>query len=193
MCSTIPPPKKGPLFHIFFNKHFCTTLTCSFRRNLFLVNLVTIARRSTPSKCAPLSAPKKGPTVSDFFQPSMAVMPLPVAFTGSCFGSNSVIVAQRSRPSKCARLSALPKKGELFQFFFSTKRFCNAPTCSFHQYLFLIDLVILAHKSRPPKCGRLSAPPKKTPTVSDFFQPSICVMARPVAFIKTCFWSIWPQ
>ena len=78
------------------------------------------------------------------------------------------------------------KKGPLFQFFFSTKHFCNVPTCSFQQNLFLVGLVTVSQRSMPSKCARLSTP-QKWPTVSHFFQPSISVIHRPVAFARTCF------
>ena len=60
------------------------------------------------------------------------------------------------------------------------RHFCNAPTSSFHQNLILVQLLIVAQRSRPSKCAQLSAP-KKGLTVSDFSQPSIPVMPRPLA------------
>ena len=45
--------------------------------------------------------------------------------------------------------------------------FCNAPTCTFHQNLFLLELVTMAQRSRSSKSARVSAPENK-PHVSDF-------------------------
>ena len=61
VCSTILPEKRVHWFKFFGTKHICNAPTCSLHRNLFLVQLVTVAQRSKPSKCARLSAPKKGP------------------------------------------------------------------------------------------------------------------------------------
>ena len=90
MCAPLsPPPKKTAHCPRFFStKHICDAPTYGFHQNLFLVELVTAAQRSKPSKCARLSAPKKGPTAANFFQPSIFVMPQPVAFTGTGFWSN---------------------------------------------------------------------------------------------------------
>ena len=83
-----------------------------------------------------------------------------------------------------------PQKRAQCGRFFLTKHICDAPTCSFHQNLFLVELVIVPQISRPTKCARLSAP-KKGPTVANFFQPSIFVMPQPVVFTRTCFWLNW--
>ena len=48
-------------------------------------------------------------------------------------------------------------------FFFLMKHIRNAPTCSFHQNLFLVELVTVAQRSGSSKCARLSAPGKKAP------------------------------
>ena len=101
-------------------------------------------------------------------------------------------MAQRSTSSKCARLSAPPpQKAPCFKFFL-TKHIWNAPTCTFHHNLFLVELVTMAQRSRSSKCARLSSPPKR-PHVSDFFEPSIFGMPQPVPFTTTCFWSNWSQ
>ena len=91
--------------------------TRTFHQNLFLVKLVTVAQRFRSSKCARLCAPDKRPHVSEFFEPSIFVMPQPVAFTRTYFLVELVIVAQRSRPSKGAQLSA-PEKGATASNFF---------------------------------------------------------------------------
>ena len=106
-------PSKGPTVSVcFLTKHFCDTPTCSFHHNLFLVDLVIVAQRSKPSKCAPLSLPKKnGPIFSVFFLPSIFVMPQTVAFTKPFFWSNwSSWLRDPSPPSV---LDYLPKEKDL--------------------------------------------------------------------------------
>ena len=41
-------------------------------------------------------------------------------------------------------------------------------TCSFHQNLFLVEVITVAQRSKSSKCARLSAP-EKGPAVSVFF------------------------
>ena len=104
-----------------------------------------------------------------------------------------VTMAQRSTSSKCARLSSpCPKKKSPCFKFFLTKHIQNAPTCAFHQNLFLSKLVTMAQRSRSIKSARLSAPQKR-PHVSDFFEPSIFGRPQLVPFTRTCFWSNWSQ
>ena len=78
LCAP-PPPKKAHCFRIFSTKHFCNAPTSSFHHNLILMDLAALAERCRPSKCARLSGPKKGPTVSDSSQPGIFVIPQTVA------------------------------------------------------------------------------------------------------------------
>ena len=80
------PPKKAHPCRFFSTKHSCNAATCSFHQNVVSVDLLTVAQRSGCSKCAALSAPKKGITVLDFSEPSSFVMPRPVTFTKIYFG-----------------------------------------------------------------------------------------------------------
>ena len=117
-------------------------------------------------------------------------MPRRAAFTGTCFWS---IWSQYLRdPGPPSVLNCPPQKGPTASHFFSTNHGCNAPTCSFHQKLFLVDLVIVAQRSRPSRAP-LSAPTQKKTHCFRVFQPSNSVMPRPVAFTRSCFWSIWSQ
>ena len=65
-----------------------------------------------------------------------------------------------------------PQKRAHYFRFWSTKHFCNAAASSFHQHGTLVDLVIVAQRSRPSKCARLSStirPPKKRARCFGFF------------------------
>ena len=97
--------------------HFCNALKCSFHKNLFLVQLVTVAQKSKPCKCARLSAPEKGPTVSEFFFLTKHVCDAPTcSFHQNPFLVESVIVPKTFKPSKCARIST-PEKEPTISFF----------------------------------------------------------------------------
>ena len=98
--------------------HFCDAPTCSFHRKLVWVELVTVARRSKSSNCARLSIPEKGPIVSDFFQPSIFVMPQIVAFIRTCYCTNwSQWLGDPSLPSVLDYPHE--NKGQLFHIIFN--------------------------------------------------------------------------
>ena len=105
MLGYPPPQKKGPLFWIFLTKHFCNAPTCSFHHNLFLVDLVTVAQRSKPSKCSTIHPKKKAHCLRIFLTKNFCNAPA-CSFHQNLFLVELVTIAQRSRPSKCARLSA---------------------------------------------------------------------------------------
>ena len=107
-------------------------------------------------------------------------MPQLVAFTKTCFRSNpSRWLIDPSQPSV---LEYVPQKqGSVIQVFFGTKHICDAPTCRFHDNLFLVELVKVAHRSYVSISARISAQ-KKGPTISPCLRPSIFVMPQPLAF-----------
>ena len=100
-------------------------------------------------------------------------------------------MAQRSACSKCARLSAPPppeKKTQCFRLF-PTQHFCNAPTSSFHQYFFLVDLLTVAQRSGRSKGARLSTPHKKADCFSLFPAKDFC-NAPTSSFPRNSFWAV---
>ena len=121
-----------------------------------------MAQRSRSSKCARLSAPPpppKAPCFRFFFNqaylecPNLYLSPQPVFGRIGHNGSEIQVL------KKCSTIRPRSPKRPHVSDFFLTKHIWNAPTCTFHHNLFLVELVTMPQRSRSSKCARLSAPP----------------------------------
>ena len=160
------PQKKGPMFQFLLKQAYleCPNVWLSPKR--FLVELVTSAQRSRSSKCAPLSAPEKRPHVSDFFEPTIFVVPQPMPFSRTFFWPNwSQWLADPGPPSV---FHYPPRtKGPMFQIFLN-QRYLECPNLWSSPKPFLIKLVTVAQRCRSSKCAILCAPQKKGPMFQIF-------------------------
>ena len=81
MCSTIWPLPGAHRFNFLRKRHFWKARTSGSHQNFILGHLVTPTQRSKGSKCARLSAPFQGPTVSVSYKKGIFGKPRPMALT----------------------------------------------------------------------------------------------------------------
>ena len=172
-CARLCAPQKRPRVSDFFEPSiFGRPQLVPFTKTCFWSNWSQCLRDPGPQSVLdyPPPPPPQRPHVSDFFEPSIFGMPQPVPFTTTCFWSNwSQWLRDPGPPSVLDYPPPPPQKAPCFSFFL-TKHIWNAPTCTFHHNLFLVELVTMAQRSRSSKCARLSAPaPPKGPMFQIFF------------------------
>ena len=85
MCSTIRLVLGAHSFSLLQVRHFWKAPTNGSHHNCISRHLVTPKQRSGGSKCARLSAPFQGPTVSVSFKKDILGKPRPVALTTTVF------------------------------------------------------------------------------------------------------------
>ena len=85
MCLSIRPRPRAHCFSFVQTTHFWKSPTGSFHQDFTLGFARTVSRRSANLKCARLSAPVQGPTVSVSYKLGTFGKPRPVALTGTLF------------------------------------------------------------------------------------------------------------
>ena len=184
-CARLSTREKGPIVSDFFQPSiFVMPQPLAFTKACFSSNWSLWLRIPSPPSVLDYP-PKKRARCFTAFSTKQILMAQLVAFTRTCFWSTW---SQCLRDLSPLRVLDYPpqKRGHCFTFF-SPKHICDAPFCSFHHNLLLVEVVTVAQRSKSSKCARLSAPEKRADCFRFFFQPSTFVMPQPVAFTRTGF------
>ena len=159
-CAGLSALEKRPHVSQFFEPStFGMPQPVAFTKTCFWPNWSQWLRDPGPPSVLDYPPLEKLSTVPDFFELSIFGMPQLVAFTRTCFWSHWSGGSEIQVLQVCSTIRPR-KRAECFRTF-CAKYIWNAPTCSFDQNLFLVELVIVAQNSRSSKCAGLSAPGKK--------------------------------
>ena len=131
--------------------------------------------------------PFQGPSVSVSSKQGFPGKTVPVAPTGPYFESFAHTYIRSWRLRKCSTIRPLPRA--TFFGFWHTRLFWRALTSSSHQNLILGHLLTPTERSRDFKSAQPSVPSQE-PTVADPSTQAFFERPRPVARIRTFFWSL---